>query len=246
MSRLDAVLDEIDEFLQDQEDVRDGSDGTPLPNRAMSLLTDLRYARSYPVSETPVKPHHCPTCGAFPVDLPTRTVSAAARTCPNCKGSGDVQGMTQHLGPDDYEVTVTCPECKGTGELSAPSSGAVAFDQAIKDAAADVSSFMPRDVEGVMQHGTGKYEQWVEGAIRRAFERHQFVRPAARCTRGNRCERGAKGGSECAVDQCSNRASSAPSASAEKACIGKCPIRCRLPNGCESPAGCLDEGPRCA
>lgn len=43
--RLAAVLDEIDEFLEDQEDVRDGSDG-PLPNKAMTLLNELRTARA--------------------------------------------------------------------------------------------------------------------------------------------------------------------------------------------------------
>ena len=44
--QLLAVLDEIDEFLEDQEDVRDGSDGVQLPNKAMSLRTDLIYART--------------------------------------------------------------------------------------------------------------------------------------------------------------------------------------------------------
>lgn len=43
---LNDVLDRIDEYLQDREDVRDGADG-PRPNEAMHLLTELRYARSH-------------------------------------------------------------------------------------------------------------------------------------------------------------------------------------------------------
>lgn len=43
--RLGAVLDEIEAFLEEQEDTRDGSDGKPLPNEAMRLLMDLRAAR---------------------------------------------------------------------------------------------------------------------------------------------------------------------------------------------------------
>jgi hypothetical protein len=43
-ARLDDVLDEIEAFLGDQQDVTDGSDG-PRPNRAMSLLAELRAAR---------------------------------------------------------------------------------------------------------------------------------------------------------------------------------------------------------
>ena len=50
-NRLDDVLNEIDEFLEDQQDVVDGSYGEQRPNKAMQLLTDLRYARAYP--ETP-------------------------------------------------------------------------------------------------------------------------------------------------------------------------------------------------
>jgi ElaB/YqjD/DUF883 family membrane-anchored ribosome-binding protein len=42
---LQAVLDEIEEFLDDQQDVRDGEDG-PLPNKAMTLLAELRRCRS--------------------------------------------------------------------------------------------------------------------------------------------------------------------------------------------------------
>jgi hypothetical protein len=44
-SRLDDVLEEIEEFLEDQQDVRDGADGQQLPNKAMSLLMDLQDAR---------------------------------------------------------------------------------------------------------------------------------------------------------------------------------------------------------
>lgn len=47
-------------------------------------------------------------------------VTFADGTCPNCKGSGDTQALTQHLGPDDYTVTVECPECKGTGSREKP------------------------------------------------------------------------------------------------------------------------------
>lgn len=41
------LLARIEEYLQDHEDVRDGSDG-PRPNEAMQLLTDLRYEMAYP------------------------------------------------------------------------------------------------------------------------------------------------------------------------------------------------------
>lgn len=41
----EALLDEIDDFLEDQEDIRDGENGEQLPNKAMSLLTSLRYLR---------------------------------------------------------------------------------------------------------------------------------------------------------------------------------------------------------
>ena len=44
-NRLSEVLDRIDAYLEQREDVRDGSD-RPLPNEEMTLLTDLRYARS--------------------------------------------------------------------------------------------------------------------------------------------------------------------------------------------------------
>lgn len=40
--------------------------------------------------------------------------------CPSCKGSGTVKGMTQHLGPDDYEFDTDCPKCKGTGTAPSP------------------------------------------------------------------------------------------------------------------------------
>lgn len=43
--RLEAVLDEIEEYLGERQDTRDGEDGTPLPNKAMSLLTELDAAR---------------------------------------------------------------------------------------------------------------------------------------------------------------------------------------------------------
>jgi hypothetical protein len=39
-------------------------------------------------------------------------------TCQSCKGSGEVMEMTQHLGPDDYEVPINCPKCGGTGAVS--------------------------------------------------------------------------------------------------------------------------------
>lgn len=39
-----AALEEALEFIEDQEDVVDGNDGQPQPNRAMSLATVLRAA----------------------------------------------------------------------------------------------------------------------------------------------------------------------------------------------------------
>ena len=38
--------------------------------------------------------------------------------CPRCEGSGDQQYMTQHLGPDDYDVTGPCSECGGSGAVA--------------------------------------------------------------------------------------------------------------------------------
>lgn len=35
--------------------------------------------------------------------------------CPACKGAGSGRALTNHLGPDDYEIEVTCPVCNGTG-----------------------------------------------------------------------------------------------------------------------------------
>lgn len=40
------VLNDIEEFLEDQQDVRDGPDGEQLPNKAMSLLSALAQART--------------------------------------------------------------------------------------------------------------------------------------------------------------------------------------------------------
>lgn len=41
---LKGVLDEIDDYLEQRQDIRDGSDG-PRPNTEMSLLSDLRWWR---------------------------------------------------------------------------------------------------------------------------------------------------------------------------------------------------------
>ena len=38
------------------------------------------------------------------------------RECPRCKGSGEREYMTSHLGPNDYEVTGPCDECGGAGD----------------------------------------------------------------------------------------------------------------------------------
>jgi hypothetical protein len=40
---LEALSDAL-EFVADQEDVRDGHDGQPVPNKAMSLASDIRAA----------------------------------------------------------------------------------------------------------------------------------------------------------------------------------------------------------
>lgn len=41
---LNGVLDEIEDYLEQRQDVRDGDDG-PRPNTEMSLLTELRWWR---------------------------------------------------------------------------------------------------------------------------------------------------------------------------------------------------------
>ena len=43
-ARLKDLLDEVHDFLADQEDVVDGSYGQPRPNRAMSLNREIRAA----------------------------------------------------------------------------------------------------------------------------------------------------------------------------------------------------------
>jgi hypothetical protein len=43
---LSAVLDDIEELLDGQQDVRDGPGGEQLPNMAMTLLGALREARA--------------------------------------------------------------------------------------------------------------------------------------------------------------------------------------------------------
>lgn len=40
------LLDRIEEFLDNYVDVNDGDDGRPVPNRAMSLLSDVQDARA--------------------------------------------------------------------------------------------------------------------------------------------------------------------------------------------------------
>ena len=40
------ILDRIEEFLDNYVDVNDGEDGRPVPNRAMSLLSDVQEARA--------------------------------------------------------------------------------------------------------------------------------------------------------------------------------------------------------
>lgn len=51
-SRLNDALDEVEAFLEDQQDVLDGDDGAPRPNRAMSLLLYVQEARASTPSET--------------------------------------------------------------------------------------------------------------------------------------------------------------------------------------------------
>lgn len=43
---LTGVLDDIEEYLDQRQDVRDGEDGVQLPNEAMSLLSRLAEART--------------------------------------------------------------------------------------------------------------------------------------------------------------------------------------------------------
>jgi hypothetical protein len=46
LQALMGVLDELEDYLEQREDIRDGGDGTPRPNEEMSLLSDLRWWRS--------------------------------------------------------------------------------------------------------------------------------------------------------------------------------------------------------
>lgn len=43
---LGGVLDEIEDYLEQRQDIRDGGDGRQLPNEEMSLLSDLRWWRA--------------------------------------------------------------------------------------------------------------------------------------------------------------------------------------------------------
>ncbi len=65
------VLDTVADFLEDRQDVRDGEDGTPLPNEAMSLLQDVKVAMSVykrraavpsAIAEPVSKLVECPAC----------------------------------------------------------------------------------------------------------------------------------------------------------------------------------------
>jgi hypothetical protein len=66
---MEEILDEIEEFLEGQMDVVDGSYGEPHPNRAMQLLAALQAARNFTrktagTCNCYVSPHE-PGCSIF-------------------------------------------------------------------------------------------------------------------------------------------------------------------------------------
>jgi hypothetical protein len=42
---------------------------------------------------------------------PIRDLLGPVFACKRCHDSGEVEVMTQHLGPDDYLTTIACPDC---------------------------------------------------------------------------------------------------------------------------------------
>lgn len=66
------LLDRIEAYLEQREDVRDGSDRTPLPNEAMDLLMRLREARR----ETPRHSTPRPEAGEW-----NDAIEASAKVC---------------------------------------------------------------------------------------------------------------------------------------------------------------------
>ena len=58
---LEAVLDEVEDFLEQQKDVVDGSYGEPHPNAAMSLLSELQRYRALKSQPTDTAPGNEPS-----------------------------------------------------------------------------------------------------------------------------------------------------------------------------------------
>lgn len=54
--KLQAVLDEVKDFLDDQSDVVDGADGKPKANRAMALSLSLAEAMFLAAAEGSTEP----------------------------------------------------------------------------------------------------------------------------------------------------------------------------------------------
>lgn len=63
--------------------------------------------------------------------------------CLTCQGSGSGKALTNHLGPDDYEVEVDCPDCKGTGAGTISQSECVPAES-VRSMLADAPSPTPR------------------------------------------------------------------------------------------------------
>lgn len=81
---------------------------------------------------------------------------SAAGECPNCRGSGDVNVMTTHLGPDDYEVTVACPQCKGTGGVQSATTALEACRDIFNDFDEHEVRKETRSVQVAWEIGRGK------------------------------------------------------------------------------------------
>src|SRR5258708_5842037 len=143
---LESVREEaLEEAIKRCEVVRDSSDR--LGGHYMGAIDCIAALRALQSPARVAEGLPCAWCdpsfGCFNLSAPCqkRAPESPAKeqpgeqTCPHCKGSGDVKGMTQGHGPDDYEIDLTCPACKGTGVIAAPDVAAMV--KRLRDACVD-------------------------------------------------------------------------------------------------------------
>lgn len=82
-------------------------------------------------------------------------VASQDSTCARCGGSGEVTEMTNHLGPDDYEVPGLCPICDGTGANQ---------DSRTESVAAGREPLAQADVPGVIEQLAKQWDECMYSA----------------------------------------------------------------------------------